>query len=63
MIEGYEVVRLAPRLTVGANVLGCQAAPATVAFRPDHVILVGPGKLFGLDLLQAGPTAWRNLRR
>ena len=61
MIEGYEVVRLAPRLTVGANVLGCQAAPATVAFRPDHVILVGPGKLFGLDLLQAGPTAWRKL--
>ena len=61
MVEGYEVVRLAPRLTVGSNVLGCRAARATAAFRPDHVILVGPGKLFGLDTLPAEPTAWRKL--
>ena len=31
MVEGYEVVRLAPRLTVGSNVLGSPAARATAA--------------------------------
>jgi glycosyltransferase involved in cell wall biosynthesis len=59
--EGYEIVRLTPRLSVGPNVLGCNVTPATKEFAPDQVILIGPGKLFGLELFSREPSPWRRI--
>ena len=59
--DGYEVVRLKPRLTLGPNVLGCRVLPAVRDFTPDHVLLVGPGKLFGLDLFSSDTPPWRRI--
>lgn len=59
--EGYEVVRLAPRLTVGPNVLGCDTRPSIAEFSPDQVILIGPAKLFGLELFSSEPSPWRRI--
>jgi glycosyltransferase involved in cell wall biosynthesis len=58
--EGYEILRLAPPLTVGPNVLGCKVEPAVADFGPDYVILVGPGKLFGLELFSS-ESSWRRI--
>jgi glycosyltransferase involved in cell wall biosynthesis len=59
--DGYEVVRLAPKLTLGPNVLGCKVLPAIRDFAPDHVVLVGPGKLFGLELFSSHAPPWRRI--
>jgi glycosyltransferase involved in cell wall biosynthesis len=59
--DGYEVVRLAPKLTLGANVLGCKVLPAIREFAPDHVVLVGPGKLFGLELFSSRTSPWQRI--
>lgn len=59
--DGYEVVRLTPRFTVGPNVLGCNVLPALRDFVPDHVILVGPGKLFGVELFSSHTPPWRRI--
>jgi glycosyltransferase involved in cell wall biosynthesis len=59
--DGYEVVRLTPKLTLGANVLGCKVLPAIREFAPDHVVLVGPGKLFGLELFSSRTAPWRRI--
>lgn len=57
-VAGYSVLRLEPKLTVGSNVLGCRVLPAIQDFAPDHVVLVGPGKLFGLDLFASDRAPW-----
>jgi glycosyltransferase involved in cell wall biosynthesis len=59
--DGYEVVRLSPCLTLGPNVLGCNVGPSIEEFAPDHVILIGPGKLFGLELFSPEPSSWRRI--
>jgi glycosyltransferase involved in cell wall biosynthesis len=56
-----EVVRLVPRLTLGPNVLGCDTRPAIEDFAPTHVIVVGPGKLFGLELFATRSRAWQRI--
>jgi glycosyltransferase involved in cell wall biosynthesis len=60
-VDGYEVVRLEPRLTIGPNVLGCDVRPPIVAFEPDFVIVVGPGKLFGVGLFTPNRSPWRRI--
>jgi glycosyltransferase involved in cell wall biosynthesis len=57
----YDVIRLSPRLTIGPNVLGCNVLPAIREFAPTHVILVGPGKLFGLELFSSDRPSWRKI--
>jgi glycosyltransferase involved in cell wall biosynthesis len=57
-VAGYSVLRLEPRLTVGSNVLGCSVLPPIQDFAPDHVVLVGPGKLFGMDLFASDSAPW-----
>ena len=57
-VAGYSVLRLKPKATPGSNVLGCKVLPAIRDFAPDHVVLVGPGKLFGLDLFGSGSAPW-----
>ena len=59
--DGYEVVRLAPRFTLGPNVFGCKTLPIVRDFAPDHVVLVGPGKMFGLDLFSSEKPPWRRI--
>lgn len=59
--EGYEILRLTPHLTVGPNVLGPDVRPAVADFGPDYVILVGPGKLFGLELFSSKPQSWKRI--
>jgi glycosyltransferase involved in cell wall biosynthesis len=59
--DGYDVVRLSPRFTVGPNLLGCRVLPSIAEFAPDCVILVGPGKLFGLDVFSARSAAWTRI--
>ncbi len=59
--DGYDIVRLVPRLTLGTNVLGCKTLPVVRDFAPDHVVLVGPGKLFGLDLFSSEAPSWRRI--
>jgi glycosyltransferase involved in cell wall biosynthesis len=59
--DGYEIVRLSPRATVGPNVLGCNVKPSIAEFGPDHVILVGPGKLFGLELFSSEQSSWQRV--
>ena len=56
--DNYDVIRLSPRLTIGPNVLGCNVLPAIREFAPTHVILVGPGKLFGLELFSSERPSW-----
>ena len=46
---------------LGPNVLGCKVLPAVRDFAPDHVILVGPGKLFGLELFSSRNPPWRRI--
>lgn len=58
---GYRILRLPPKLVVGTNVLGCRVLPAVQDFEPDQVVLVGPGKLFGLDLFAASSAPWRRI--
>jgi glycosyltransferase involved in cell wall biosynthesis len=59
--DGYDVIRLSPRFTIGANVLGCNVLPQIRDFAPSHVILVGPGKLFGLELFLSDSSPWRTI--
>lgn len=59
--HGYEIVRLLPRLALGPNVLGCKTLPIVRDFGPDHVVLVGPGKMFGLDLFSSEKPPWRRI--
>jgi glycosyltransferase involved in cell wall biosynthesis len=59
--DGYDVCRLSPRFTIGPNVLGCNVLPEIRDFAPSHVILVGPGKLFGLELFSSGSSPWRSI--
>jgi glycosyltransferase involved in cell wall biosynthesis len=59
--DGFEIVRLVPRLSVGPNVLGCNVKPATKEFAPDYVILIGPGKLFGLELFSSEQSPWQRV--
>jgi glycosyltransferase involved in cell wall biosynthesis len=59
--DGYDVSRLSPRVTIGPNVLGCNVLPEIRDFVPSHVILVGPGKLFGLELFSSGSSSWRSI--
>lgn len=59
--DGYELVRLPPRLTIGPNILGCDVLPAVAAFTPTHVVLVGPGKLFGLELFSPPSAPWQRI--
>jgi glycosyltransferase involved in cell wall biosynthesis len=58
---GYRVLRLRPKVVVGTNVLGCKVLPVVQDFAPDHVVLVGPGKLFGLDLFASPSAPWRRI--
>ena len=58
---GYAIVRLEPRLVVGTNVLGCKVLPVIEDFAPCHVVLVGPGKLFGLDLFASESAPWTRI--
>jgi hypothetical protein len=60
--KGYEIVRLPPRLTIGPNVLGYNTKPSIAAFMPDPVILVGPGKLFGLETFSSESSSWTTVR-
>jgi glycosyltransferase involved in cell wall biosynthesis len=59
--EGYEVARLRPWLALGPNVLARGVAACAAEFSPHHVILVGPGKLFGLDVFKVRRTPWRRI--
>lgn len=59
--DGYEVARLRPWLTPGPNVFARGVAPWVAEFSPHYVILVGPGKLFGLDVFGAPRTPWRRI--
>jgi glycosyltransferase involved in cell wall biosynthesis len=58
---GYRILRLRPSAVVGTNVLGCKVLPEVQSFAPDHVVLVGPGKLFGLDLFASTTAPWRRI--
>jgi glycosyltransferase involved in cell wall biosynthesis len=57
----YGLLRLEPRFTVGANVLGCKVLPAISDFAPDDIVLVGPGKLFGLDVFAPRSAPWKRI--
>jgi glycosyltransferase involved in cell wall biosynthesis len=59
--DDYHVIRLSPRFTIGPNVLGCNVLPSILEFAPMHVILVGPGKLFGLELFSSNRPSWRRI--
>ena len=58
---GYNVLRLEPKVAAGSNVLGCKVLPAVQGFAPNHVVLIGPGKLFGLDLFAADSCPWTRI--
>jgi glycosyltransferase involved in cell wall biosynthesis len=60
-LDGYSVLRLRPKLTIGSNVLGCKVLPAVKDFKPTHVVLVGPGKLFGLDVFASDSAPWSRI--
>ncbi len=57
----YGILRLRPKVVLGTSVLGCKVLPAVRDFTPDHVVLVGPGKLFGLDLFRAPSAPWSRI--
>jgi glycosyltransferase involved in cell wall biosynthesis len=59
--EGYEVIRLSPRLTIGPNLIGCSTFKSVSEFSPDFVVLVGPGKLFGIDLFKSARSPWKRV--
>ena len=59
--DGYEVLRIPTRLAIGSNLVGGDVRPALAEFRPDAVILVGPGKLFGLEIFSQRAAAYRRL--
>jgi glycosyltransferase involved in cell wall biosynthesis len=60
-VDGYELVRVRPALSVGANLLGCRTLPLISEFSADVVILVGPAKLFGIDLFKSATARWRRI--
>jgi hypothetical protein len=57
----YEVLRLPTRLAIGSNLVGGDVRPALAEFRPDAAILVGPGKLFGLEIFSETATPYRRI--
>jgi glycosyltransferase involved in cell wall biosynthesis len=59
--DTYETIRIPPRLALGPNVLGCKTEPLVADFRPDYAILIGPAKLFGLDVFSAATAPWRRI--
>lgn len=59
--DGYEVIRVKPRIAIGPNLVGPRVTPLVAEFDPDVVILVGPGKLFGTELFSSAPTPWRKV--
>lgn len=60
-LGGYEIVRLKPRLSLGPNLFGCKALPPIREFTPDVVILVGPAKLFGIELFAQTTAPWQRI--
>jgi len=60
-LEGYEVVRVEPRLAFGPNVVGRSVATRVTEFDPNFMILIGPGKLFGIELFSPTPSTWRKI--
>jgi glycosyltransferase involved in cell wall biosynthesis len=60
-LDGYEVLRLPTIVRMGPNVIGRNVEGSVREFSPDYVILVGPGKLFGIGLFSAQPRPWRRI--
>jgi glycosyltransferase involved in cell wall biosynthesis len=60
-VDGYTIVRAPTLARLGANVVGRKVKASIRAFSPDYVILVGPGKLFGLELFSGKPRTWRRI--
>lgn len=58
---GYAILRLRPKAVIGTSVLGCKVLPPIQDFSPDHVVIVGPGKLFGLDLFADATAPWSRI--
>lgn len=59
--DGYDITRLSPRLTIGPNIVGCDVRPAISSFDPDYVVLVGPGKMFGLEAFASVSAPFRRI--